>query len=224
MSLFSNLKEAISADINNEISSRVRPDTMAEYYAGKAREELNASRNRTAAVMVDRQLLEEDIQSIEQDIQKLDSLAEKAMLAGDEGSAKRVVEKKVFLNRKLESMKKALEAARKSEETALSAYDEQRKETDSMDYELAQIRANVAEADAKTATMSYISGMSDRAASKFHDMKKRTRRMVAEADARREVEQRGSGTIDDIVEKYSNDIDAVCHEMNVLKERCMAKA
>lgn len=216
--IFQKLGDAISANINKEIETNTRPDVLAKYYADKAQEELNTARNRAAEVMADRKALEREVEQNKKDIAQMTAYAEKAMQAGNKEDARRCLEVKAQLSKKLAANEAALEAAKASEASTLAAYDEQAAEVKAMDSDMYEIRANVATATSKTASGNYTSGMSNRATTMFRKMKERSRRMVDEADSNAEIAARDMPVIE-MKAKYDENVDVVSVELAALEQK-----
>jgi len=221
MGLLTNLGEAISANVNEAIENNTRPDIMARYYADKAQKELDESRNHAASVMVNRKTLEKrDIPEIEAEIVQLESYAEMAMKAGNKEDARRFIENKVAAEKRLSEKRKALEDAKTCERNTLEAYDAQRREVEAMDADMNEIMANVATAASKTTAGPYATERANRATTKFRNMLARSRRMVDEADANKEIAERNTpASLASLKAKYNHPVDAVAEQMAVLEAK-----
>lgn len=220
MSMFNKLGDAISANVNDAIESKVSPDKMARYYADKAHKELDVTRNRIISIMADRKALEREVQRNEEDIKTLSAYAEKAMQAGNKDDARKFLEAKKAVSDKLADNQRALEMAKQSEATTLEAYDAHAKEVAAMESDIHEIKANVATAEARTAVVQYPSGMSNRATTMFRKMKLHSRRMIDEANASREIaEKEAPVAIEAIKAKYDMPVDVVAEEMAALEQK-----
>lgn len=220
MSILQNLGDTLSATLNNAIEQKAKPDKMARYYAEKAEQELDISRNRAMAIMADKEALERDAKQTREDIEEMAAYAEAAMKKGNKDDTRRFLELKRDLSDKLRDLEKAIAEATKSEQATLEAYDLHCKEVAAMQSEMHEISANVATAESITASNNYPSSMSNRATSLFKKMRDKSRRMVDEANAgKRLTEQATPVAIENLKKRYNAPADTVAEELAALEKK-----
>lgn len=218
MTLFQRIGDTISANLNNAVESVGKPDVMARYYADKAGDELNASRNRAASIMADRMAIEREIASTKIEIEEMQSYAEKAMKAGNKEDARKFLETKASLTNKLSSYERALGTQKESERVVLENYHKQAREVEAMEADMREIQANVTVAVSKDASGTYASESATRATRMFRRMKDRSRKMVDEATAKEQIAA-SNMPVAALIDKYSgpNPVDA---ELAALEASC----
>jgi phage shock protein A len=210
MTLFSKLGEAISANLNSAIENNTNPSVMADYYEGKASDELDKTRKEVAEVMADRKAAEREVEAIKKNIADMDKYAEKAMQAGNRDDAREFLVKKNELEQKLSIKETELGTAQSNEKDIRGLYEQQKTDYEEIVSAKSGVKANVAKANIQGRINEYGSSSTSKTKAMFKKMQDKSVRMVDVADAEAEINN-AEKTTENLVRKYDAknvDIDA----------------
>lgn len=111
MSIFSRLNALVSANVNSAIDNLEKPEIMIDQYIRDAEKSLGDVKAKAAETKVVLEKAKAKAEKNQKRTKELVSLAEKAMLAGNEEDAKRFIEESVTLEKQQEMLDKAVEDA-----------------------------------------------------------------------------------------------------------------
>ena len=101
MSILSRFSDIVSANINALLEKAEDPAKMIDHYLMKAKEDLAAVKEETAAVMAEEARCKRLMDDAQDEVEKYEKLAKKALKAGNEGDARQLIERKQELEKSL---------------------------------------------------------------------------------------------------------------------------
>ena len=101
MGIISRFKDIMAANINALLDKAEDPEKMIDQTMRNLTKDLASVKEETAAVMADEQRCKRELDECNSEIAKMQSYAEKALLAGNEGDATKFLQQKAQLTAKL---------------------------------------------------------------------------------------------------------------------------
>ena len=177
MGILKRFKDIMSSNINALLDKAEDPEKMIDQYLRDLQEDLRKVKSETATVMAEEQRCKRQLDECDAEIAKMQTYAEKALVAGNEGDAMKFLEKKNQLTQKQVSDLNA------------------RKET---------IKAKVQVAKTQERMNKMMSGIGDSSASldAFSRMEAKADAMLDKANAMSELNSSSADSIDDLASKY----------------------
>lgn len=102
MSIIGRFKDIMSANINALLDKAENPEKMVDQYLRNMNSDLAKVKAETAAVMAEEQRAKRELHECQADMEKMESYAMKALQAGNEGDARKFLERRTSLESKLE--------------------------------------------------------------------------------------------------------------------------
>lgn len=214
--------DIMSANINALLDKAEDPEKMIDKYLRDIEEDLRNVKAETAAVMAAETKAKRELEECAEEIAKMQKYAEKALLAGNEGDARKFLEKKAQLTEKQTSLKQAYDLAAVNASKMKEMHDKLVKDMDKLKAKRDAIKAKVAVAKTQEKMNkmgSSISGAGDAMAA-FDRMEEKADRMLDEANAMSELNSTAD-SIDDLAAKYDDTVNssAVDDELAALKAK-----
>ncbi|CAM3282353.1 PspA/IM30 family protein [Bacillus spizizenii] len=111
MSIIGRFKDIMSANINALLDKAENPEKMVDQYLRNMNSDLAKVKAETAAVMAEEQRAKRELHECQADMEKMESYAMKALQAGNEGDARKFLERKTSLESKLSELQTANQIA-----------------------------------------------------------------------------------------------------------------
>lgn len=111
MGIISRFKDIMAANINALLDKAEDPEKMIDQTMRNLTKDLAAVKEETAAVMADEQRCKRELDECNSEIAKMQSYAEKALLAGNEGDATKFLQQKSQLTAKQASLQQTYDVA-----------------------------------------------------------------------------------------------------------------
>lgn len=111
MGIISRFKDIMAANINALLDKAEDPEKMIDQTMRNLTRDLAAVKEETAAVMADEQRCKRELDECNSEIAKMQSYAEKALLAGNEGDATKFLQQKSQLTAKQASLQQTYDVA-----------------------------------------------------------------------------------------------------------------
>lgn len=214
--------DIMSANINALLDRAEDPEKMIDEYLRDVESDLGKVKAETAAVMAAEAKAKRELDECVQDAEKMQRYAEKALLAGNDGDARRFLEKKVQLTQKQESLKQAYALAQTNAARMKEMHDKLVKDMESLQARREAVKAKMAVAKTQEKMNRMTSGMAGAgdAMAAFDRMEEKADKMLDEANAMAELNSTGD-SIDDLAAKYDTDEGslAVDDELVALKAK-----
>ncbi len=111
MGIISRFKDIMAANINALLDKAEDPEKMIDQTMRNLTKDLASVKEETAAVMADEQRCRRELDECNSEIAKMQSYAEKALLAGNEGDATKFLQQKAQLTAKQASLQQTYDVA-----------------------------------------------------------------------------------------------------------------
>lgn len=111
MGIISRFKDIMAANINALLDKAEDPEKMIDQTMRNLTKDLASVKEETAAVMADEQRCKRELDECNSEIAKMQSYAEKALLAGNEGDATKFLQQKSQLTAKQASLQQTYDVA-----------------------------------------------------------------------------------------------------------------
>ncbi|MCM1083109.1 MAG: PspA/IM30 family protein [Clostridium sp.] len=111
MGIISRFKDIMAANINALLDKAEDPEKMIDQTMRNLTKDLASVKEETAAVMADEQRCRRELEECNSEIAKMQSYAEKALLAGNEGDATKFLQQKAQLTAKQASLQQTYDVA-----------------------------------------------------------------------------------------------------------------
>ncbi len=217
-------KDIMSANINALLDKAEDPEKMIDQYLRDMEEDLQKVKDETASVMAEAARAKRVLDEQDAEIAKMQKYAEKAVLAGNDGDAKKFLEKKLQLTNDRAALAAVYENAQANADKMRAMHDKLTKDIATLNERKAAIKAKVAAAKAqekmndlteKVGKINITDGMSA-----FDRMEDKANAMLDKANARAEL-NKGSAdadTVSSLAAKYDTESSAeVDDELAALK-------
>lgn len=204
MGILSRFADIISANINALLDKAEDPAKMIDQYLLNALEDLAEVKQETANVMAEEQRCKRLLDENSQQIEKYDTLAKRALQAGNEDDARAFISRKQECTANVESYQKAYSAAHANAEKMRQLHDKLAKDVETLRSRKASIKATVAVANTQQkvnkARNAYASASGTLAS--FERMEQKAQQMLDEANAMAVLSDGPDSQIDDLEKKY----------------------
>lgn len=204
MGILSRFKDIMSANINDLLDKCEDPAKMVDQEMRKLREALADVKRETQEVMADETAAKRRLDECEADVKKYGAAAMKAVEAGSDDDARKLIERKQQCEAKLESAKQVYDAAHDSAFKMRQMHDKLVSDIQSLEDRRDGIKAKVHQAKAQERVNKLSSGMaaSEASLSALDRMEAKADRMLDKATAGAELNKPADGSIDDLARKY----------------------
>lgn len=206
MGILSRFKDILSANVNAILDKAEDPVKMIDQYLENAMNDFAEVKEETAAVLAEEKRCKRLLVSNQEDIKKYETLAQKAVLAGNDGDAKVFLAEKQVLEANEDRYQKAYAAARANAEKMRQLHDKLAADIQSLQNRRAGIKATMAVANTQKTVNKAIGSYGEASGSLagFAKMEEKAQRMLDEAAALSELnENAGSEEVSALEEKYS---------------------
>lgn len=182
------------------------------------REQFAEVKSQTASVMADAAKADRDVAECQADVARYQKAAENALIAHNEGDAKKLIAQKQKIEEKLTALKQTAELANANADKMRQMYDKLANDIETLEARKDAIKAKAAAAKAQQAMNKLVSSMPDTNTSfeAFDRMEAKANKQLDAAMA--EAQLNSQSTTDDLADKYadagsSSSVDSELEEM-----------
>lgn len=225
MAIIQRFKDIMSANVNALLDKAEDPAKMVDQYLRNLQEDFGKVKAETAAVMAEEKRAKRELDECVNEINKMQTYAEKALIAGNEGDARTFLSKKASLEERKNTLAQAHDIAKVNADKMRQMHDKLATDIKSLEERKANIKAKMAMAKAKEKTAKLGSSMAGagNAMSAFDRMEAKANQMLDQADAMAELNNSESNDdIDNLMSKYdtpSSTSSAVEDDLAALKAK-----
>ena len=144
MSILSRFADIISANINALLEKAEDPAKMIDQYLIKAKEDLAQVKQETAGVMAEETRCKRLMDDAQEAVDKYESLAKKALAAGNEGDARQLIAKKQELEKTLITATNNYSVAKANADKMRQLYEKLSQDVATLQARRSNIKATVA--------------------------------------------------------------------------------
>ena len=204
MGIIARFKDIMAANINALLDKAEDPEKMIDQTMRNLTKDLAEVKQETAAVMADEQRCKIELDECNNEIAKMQTYAEKALVAGNEGDAMKFLEKKNQLTQKQVALQQAYDAAAANAAKMRQMHDKLTKDVSDLNARKDTIKAKVQVAKTQERMNKMMSGIGDSSASidAFSRMEAKADAMLDKANAMSELNSSSADSIDDLASKY----------------------
>lgn len=208
MSIFSRFADIMSANINELLDKCENPEKMAKEYLRQVMEDLADVKRETASVMAEEKRCKRNLDDINSKVAKYNSLAEKAVAAGNDGDARVFLTEKNKAASTAATAQAAYDAAKANADKMRELYTKLSNDVSTLQTRLKNIQAMSAVADAQE-TVAKMTGK-DRTGglAKFDQMEEHARAKLDESSASMELSSSPTNEADALASKYEGSSDS----------------
>lgn len=217
-------KDIMAANINALLDKAENPEKMIDQYLRDMENDLQKVKEETASVMAEATRAKRVLDEQDAEIAKMQKYAEKAILAGNDGDAKKFLERKLQLTNDRAALATVAENAQANADKMRAMHDKLTKDIATLNERKASIKAKVQAAKAqekmnelseKVGKINVTDGMSA-----FDKMEEKANKMLDKANAKAEL-NKGSENVESVsslASKYDTESSAeVDDELAALK-------
>ena len=221
MGILTRFKDIISANINELLDKCENPEKMVDEYLRKALDDLADVKKETASVIATETDAKRKYDALAQDSEKYASLAEKAVIAGNDEDARVFLAKKAELAPLVETARQNYEVARQNGEKMRQLHDKLTSDIESLKARRDNVKSQMAVAKAQEyinksqASSEKIKGTMGA----FEKMEEKARRKLDEASAMDSLNKAEENPLEDLEKKYNNPEAEIDDELAKLKAK-----
>ena len=221
MAILERFGDIIKANINELLDKCEDPAKMIDQYLRDLTESLAEVKKETAGVMAEETRAKPMLDDNAAEVEKYDSLARKALTAGNEGDAKVFLAKKQSLVEKAASLQATYDAAHENAQKMRQMHDKLVNDIEELNGRREMVKAKMAVAKTQE-KVNKVASSTDKAASAmdaFARMERKADRMLDQANAMAELSTEPKDEAAALEEKYAarSSSDAVDAELAKLK-------
>ena len=206
MGIISRFKDIMAANINALLDKAEDPEKMIDQYLRNLESDLAKVKQETASVMAEETKTKRQLDECMQEVAKMQSYAEKAVLAGNDGDAKKFLMKKKDLVVKQTSLQETYNIAAENAAKMKQMHEKLVGDINNLNARRDALKAKIAVAKTQETINkigSSVSGAAD-SLSAFDKLEAKVNRKLDEANAMAELNSKSVNEVDDIARKYDS--------------------
>ena len=206
MGIISRFKDIMAANINALLDKAEDPEKMIDQYLRNLESDLAKVKQETASVMAEETKTKRQLDECMQEVAKMQSYAEKAVLAGNDGDAKKFLMKKKDLVVKQTSLQETYNIAAENAAKMKQMHEKLVGDISNLNARRDALKAKIAVAKTQETINkigSSVSGAAD-SLSAFDKLEAKVNRKLDEANAMAELNSKSVNEVDDIARKYDS--------------------
>jgi phage shock protein A len=221
MSILARFKDIMSSNINALLDKAEDPEKLVDQYLRNLNKDLGKVKAETASVMAEEQRAKRALNECQADIEKMDNYAMKALEAGNEGDARKFLERKTVLAEKLTELKNASDLASSNAAQMKEMHDKLVADIRELEGRRNIIKAkwSVAKTQEKMNKIGASVTDTNQSLSAFGRMEEKVNRALDEANAMAELNAAPEDDIENLTAKYDKNSSNVDDELAALKEK-----
>jgi phage shock protein A len=211
----------MSSNINALLDKAEDPEKLVDQYLRNLNKDLGKVKAETASVMAEEQRAKRALNECQADIEKMDNYAMKALEAGNEGDARKFLERKTVLAEKLTELKNASDLASSNAAQMKEMHDKLVADIRELEGRRNIIKAkwSVAKTQEKMNKIGASVTDTNQSLSAFGRMEEKVNRALDEANAMAELNAAPEDDIENLTAKYDKNSSNVDDELAALKEK-----
>ena len=208
MGILQRFKDIMSANMNAMLDKAEDPVKMVDQYMRDLESDLGKVKSETAAVMAEEKRTKRELDENQEQIDKMERYAKKALMAGNDQDARTFLEKKADLASQREVLQKSFEQAQANAQSMRKMHDKLCSDIEELKKRKESIKAKMTLAKTQEKLNkigSSYEGVGDKM-SAFDRMEEKANRMLDEANAMAELNQKEEDTsVEALMNKYEED-------------------
>lgn len=220
MGILGRFKDIMASNINALLDKCEDPEKMIDQTLRNLTEDFAEVKKETASVMADEKRCQRVYDEKAAEVTKWQGLAEKALVAGNEGDARQFLAQKQTAESALQAAQTGLDAAKANTAKMRQMYDKLDKDIRELNGRKDAIKAKIAVAKTQQKINTIVSGVDTQSSiSAFERMEAKANKMLDEANAMTDLNSNSDG-VDALADKYDATPDAgVEDELAQMKAR-----
>lgn len=218
MGILSRFSEIMKSNINALLDKAEDPEKMADQMLRNTREQFAEVKSQTASVMADAAKADRDVAECQADVARYQKAAENALIAHNEGDAKKLIAQKQKIEEKLTALQQTAQLANANADKMRQMYDKLANDIETLEARKDAIKAKAAAAKAQQAMNKLVSNLPDTNSSleAFDRMEAKANKQLDAAMA--EAQLNSQSSTDDLADQYadagsSSSVDSELEEM-----------
>lgn len=219
MGILTRFKDIMASNINALLDKAEDPEKMIEQCLRNLNSDLGKVKSETAAVMAEEARAKRELDECTKEINTMQGYAIKALEAGNEGDAKKFLERKGTLTSKQEGLKQAYDMAATNAANMRAMYDKLVKDISELESRKQMIKSKMAVARTQerlNKITSNVSGANNSMAA-FDRMEAKANAALDKANALSQLNMRSTDELEDLTAKYGSTSSSVDDELAALK-------
>lgn len=221
MSIISRFKDIMSSNIHALLDKAEDPEKMIDQYLRNLNKDLGKVKSETASVMAEEQRAKRALNECEEEIAKMERYAMKALEAGNEGDARKFLEKKATLSAKLSELQQAHQLASTNSQQMKQMHDKLVGDISELESRRTMLKAkwSVAKTQERMNKLGASAGNAEGSISAFERMEEKVNNALDKANAMSELNAGPKDEIADLAAKYDEPSVDVEDELAALKAK-----
>lgn len=219
MNILTRFKDIMSANINALLDKAEDPEKMIDQCLRNLNSDLGKVKAETASIMAEEQRAKRALDETAEEANKLQAYAVKALEAGNEGDARKFLEKKSALSGKLEGLQQAYNLASSNAQNMRAMHDKLTNDIKELESRKDMIKGKMAVAKTQeriNKMTSSIDGANNSMAA-FDRMEEKANMALDKANAMAALNTVPSDETEDLMKKYDSSSPSVEDELAALK-------
>lgn len=211
----------MASNINALLDKAEDPEKMIDQYLRNLNKDLGKVKSETASVMAEEQRAKREVNECQEEMEKMERYAMKALEAGNEGDARKFLEKKNTLAAKLTELQTAYQLASSNSLQMKQMHDKLIADIGELESRRSMLKAkwSVAKTQERMNKLGSSVTKSGGSISAFERMEEKVNRALDEANAMAELNAGPKDEIADLTAKYDSNSSEVDAELEALKAR-----
>lgn len=227
MSILARFKDIMSSNIHALLDKAEDPEKMIDQYLRNLDKDLRKVKSETATVMAEEQRAKRQWQECLADMEKMEQYAIKALEAGNEGDARKFLERKALLAEKSTELENAYQLAASNALQMRQMHDKLVSDIKALESRRNMIKAkwSVAKTQERLNKLGAQTAASGSSISAFKRMEEKVDQALDKANAMAELNKGPEDDLDDLMKKYDTPSSSpgVEAELAALKEKLNKK-
>lgn len=219
MGILTRFKDIMSANVNALLDKAEDPEKMIDQCLRNLNSDLSKVKAETASVMAEEQRAKRMLTECTEEIDKYQAYAIKALQAGNEGDAKKFLEKKAELATKQAELQATYESAKNSADNMKAMHDKLVKDISEMESRRDTIKAKLAAAKTQERINQMTSSVdgANHSMAAFERFEEKANKALDKANAMAELNAGPKDDLKDLTSKYDTPSSSVDAELEALK-------
>ena len=225
MGILNRFKEIMSSTNNALLDKAEDPEKMIDQILRNLNSDLGKVKAETASIMAEEQRAKRELGECREDISKMENYAIKALEAGNEGDARKFLERKADLMDKEKGLEEAYNLAKSNSENMRQMHDKLISDINELESRRSMLKGKMSVAKTQERINKMGSSVVDanRSISAFDRMEDKVNRALDEANAMAELNRGPKDDIKDLAAKYDSKDSDIEDELAALKEKMKNK-
>lgn len=205
MGILSRFTDIIKSNVNDAIDKMEDPAKMVDQTLRDLGEQLAEVKKETSSVMAEEKRCKRIVEDLQKDLAKYEDAAKKALMSGNEGDAKSLIERKGKIQQELATAENTYNIAKANSDKMQQMYRKLTEDIATLNSKRENIKAQAAMAKAqeninKATASADVSGSMD----KFARMEQKAQQRLDAATAAAELNSKPTDNVDDLAAKYAS--------------------